>query len=382
MLFVAFILFAHFSAYGQVVIEMLKDGGVYKIPCVVNGAKMRLVFDTGAASVCISESIAEYLLENDYLSKDDIVGYGNSTVADGRIVNNIHIILRDIEIGGLHLYNVDAVVIEGQKAPLLLGQTAIQKLGKISIEGNKLVIESVTNEVDHSRIQTLLDKGNDYYSKGNYYAAMTPLAEVQRLVGLNPEGLYMLANCFLNCKEYDRALSIFNEWESLYEENASWLNKHQMYRTASIIYLIQEEYYKSISIAKKDLDNLTILINDKDNLSYACTSAAMEYGIIGDCYSKLEQKSFARENHEMAINLYMKGIGAEPEDVAHGKVHDDTLGAYLYNYAFDHSVYSNEFQDYMCFACQCNYQPAIELLKKNDLYDEFMSRFNRIAGIK
>ena len=126
----------------QVTITMEQDGGVYKVPCVVNGAKMKFIFDTGAATVCLSESMAEYLLDNDYITRDDILGIGTSQVADGRIVDHVKINLRDIEIAGLHLKDVEAVVVEGQRAPLLLGQTAIQKLGKVSIEGNKLTIDN------------------------------------------------------------------------------------------------------------------------------------------------------------------------------------------------------------------------------------------------
>ena len=126
----------------QVTITMEQEAGVYKVPCVVNGAKMKFIFDTGAATVCLSESMAEYLLDNDYISKDDFIGTGSSTVADGRTVSHLKIILRDIEIGGLHLSNVEASIVEGQRAPLLLGQTAIQKLGKVSMEGDKLIIEN------------------------------------------------------------------------------------------------------------------------------------------------------------------------------------------------------------------------------------------------
>lgn len=124
----------------QVTITMEQDGGVYKVPCKVNGAKMKFIFDTGAATVCLSETMAMYLLENDYINRGDIVGSGKSQVADGRIVDHVRINIRDIEIAGLHINNIEAIVVEGQNAPLLLGQTAIQKLGVVSIRGNKLII--------------------------------------------------------------------------------------------------------------------------------------------------------------------------------------------------------------------------------------------------
>lgn len=60
--------------FSQKIILMEEEGGVYRIPCSVNGAKMRMIFDTGASNVSLSMSIAEYLLDNDYIKKEDIIG--------------------------------------------------------------------------------------------------------------------------------------------------------------------------------------------------------------------------------------------------------------------------------------------------------------------
>ena len=138
----------------QVTIQMEKDGGVYKVPCTVNGVKMKFIFDTGASSVCMSQTMAQFLLDGEYLSISDIKGSGQSVVADGTIVNHANIVLRDIEIGGLHIRNVQATVLESQNAPLLLGQTAISELGRITIDGNKLIIHTGDNELTDN--ETLL----------------------------------------------------------------------------------------------------------------------------------------------------------------------------------------------------------------------------------
>lgn len=184
----ALLMFASNMTVAQVTITMEQDGGVYKVPCVVNGAKMKFIFDTGAATVCLSESMAEYLLNNDYISKDDILGFGSSQVADGRIVDHVKINLKDIEIAGLHLKDVEAVVVEGQRAPLLLGQTAIQRLGKVSIDGNKLIIENgfeedcIVNNVNIGKISYLLLKNkanNSVDDKEGLYSWV--LAECYRL---------------------------------------------------------------------------------------------------------------------------------------------------------------------------------------------------------
>ena len=87
------------GANAQTIIQMEKYGGVYRIPCVVNGAKMKFVFDTGASNVCLSLPMAEYLFDNGFVNEDDIIGLGSSSVADGRIVDHVKINLKDIQIG-------------------------------------------------------------------------------------------------------------------------------------------------------------------------------------------------------------------------------------------------------------------------------------------
>lgn len=127
-------------AFSQRTIQMEYDNGVYRLPCTVNGANMKMIFDTGASTVCLSLASAIYLYENGFIKSADFKGTGQSSTASGDIVNNMIINLRDIEIGGMHLYNVECVVMESLTSPLLLGQSAIQKLGTITIKGNQLII--------------------------------------------------------------------------------------------------------------------------------------------------------------------------------------------------------------------------------------------------
>lgn len=130
--------------FAQKVIQLTKQSGVYTIPCSINGVKRSLVFDTGASTVTISMQLAELLYSSGKLKEVDFKGFGRSQTASGHIVNNMAVVLRDVEIGGLHLKNVDAVIIEGQNIPLLLGLSAIQKLGKVTLSGNRLIIDTST----------------------------------------------------------------------------------------------------------------------------------------------------------------------------------------------------------------------------------------------
>ena len=61
-LFLAF--FSMLNLNAEVRLQMEKDGGVYKIPCELNGLKMRFIFDTGASTVCMSQNYAIFMAEN------------------------------------------------------------------------------------------------------------------------------------------------------------------------------------------------------------------------------------------------------------------------------------------------------------------------------
>lgn len=121
-------------------IKMEESGGVFTIPCYVNGVKMNFIFDTGASNVCISLTEALFLSKNGYLDDADIIGTGYTKVADGSIVENMEINLHSIEIGGVMVTDVRAIVTKSINAPLLLGQSAIQKLGRIEMDGDSIFI--------------------------------------------------------------------------------------------------------------------------------------------------------------------------------------------------------------------------------------------------
>ena len=124
----------------SVTILMNKRGSVYYVPCKINGLKSDFVFDTGAGIISLSSEFATRLSELGLLTDDDIVGETNLIVADGRSNSATVVNIKDVEIAGLHINNVEAAINPNQNAPLLLGQSAIEKLGKITIDGCKLTI--------------------------------------------------------------------------------------------------------------------------------------------------------------------------------------------------------------------------------------------------
>ncbi|MDA7803455.1 retroviral-like aspartic protease family protein [Crocinitomix sp.] len=120
------------------VIQMKKmASGTYEIPCKVNGLALNFIFDTGASDVSISLTEALFMFKNGYLNENDIIGTESYSIANGDITEGTTIRIRKLEFGGLVLYNVDASIIHEMEAPLLLGQSAISRLGTIQIDPKK-----------------------------------------------------------------------------------------------------------------------------------------------------------------------------------------------------------------------------------------------------
>ena len=158
LLVIAFCLGAPNGSLAQIKIKMNYESGIYTIPCTVNGLDLKFIFDTGASNVTISLTEALFMVKNGYLNVEDIYGSSYAQLANGEIVENTEIVLKEIIIGGLPLYDVKASIVHESAAPLLLGQTAISKLGKIQLDGDELIIMTKAGYRTPTNNYTLLSR--------------------------------------------------------------------------------------------------------------------------------------------------------------------------------------------------------------------------------
>lgn len=126
-----------YSNQGKTIVKMEKINGVYQIPVEVNGVNMFFIFDTGASLISISETEALYLYKQGKLTKEDIKGTASFTNANGDISEGTIIVLATVKIGNRVLKNIEASVVPNLKAPILFGQSGLEKFGKISIDNNR-----------------------------------------------------------------------------------------------------------------------------------------------------------------------------------------------------------------------------------------------------
>lgn len=82
------------------------------------------------------------MMKNNYISNENVVGSRRYMDANGDITEGTVINLKSVNFGGLELTNVRASVVRNQRAPLLLDQSVLGRLGKIEIDnpGMKLRI--------------------------------------------------------------------------------------------------------------------------------------------------------------------------------------------------------------------------------------------------
>lgn len=134
--------------YAEKVVEVpfTRHGGVTQVKCSVNGLPLHFIFDTGAADVTISRVEATFMFKNEYLSSSDVIGKARYMDANGDISVGTVLNIKKITFGGLELENVRASVVESNNAPLLLGQSVLNRLGKIEIDYDRSVLKVTTKE--------------------------------------------------------------------------------------------------------------------------------------------------------------------------------------------------------------------------------------------
>jgi aspartyl protease family protein len=121
-------------------LDMEVENGVRYVWIEVNGIRLRFIFDTGASNICISPIEASVLYRQGTLKKEDILSTQYFQDATGRISEGTKINLRLIKVGNIELQNVEATVIDNVNAPLLLGQTVLERFGSIEIDNDNNVI--------------------------------------------------------------------------------------------------------------------------------------------------------------------------------------------------------------------------------------------------
>ena len=222
-------------SYGQQIVKIQKKGGVYEIPCSINGLQKYFIFDTGASDVSISKSFAIELMDNGLLTNYDVLGKENYRIADGTIVEGLQVNLREVTIGTKVIQNVKGSVSMSATAPLLLGQSALKDFG--------------TYIFDYEESQIIFDSSPDYLKQ--YSKKPKNLPQILN-IGLIP---YLLEEHEINFEKLKNSL---NETGFSQSEKDRILIPNSMIKEGIIK---SEELYLSINnIISSSENNLPLLV--------------------------------------------------------------------------------------------------------------------------
>lgn len=119
-------------------------GGVKVIPVKLNGVTMNMIYDTGCAGIHLSLNELQTLAKNGKITQEDILDVEYRTIADGSIVENGSVNIKEIKIGddenAIVLHNKTATVALNQVAPILLGNEVLDELASVEVDNVKKTI--------------------------------------------------------------------------------------------------------------------------------------------------------------------------------------------------------------------------------------------------
>ena len=125
----------------EIVVPFRYENGVKYVAVKVNGVEFEMIFDTGCSGALISVAEANYLYQKGKLANEDILGTELSQIADGNVVENMVVNLKEVVINNQILCpNVKATVSDNINAPLLLGNEILDRLATITIDNENKTI--------------------------------------------------------------------------------------------------------------------------------------------------------------------------------------------------------------------------------------------------
>lgn len=126
----------------EIVVPYRNDNGVKYVQVKVNGVGFEMIFDTGCSGALISIAEAKYLYEKGKLTEEDFRDTARSQIADGSIVENMVVNLKEVIIDDKVLCpNVEATVSGNINAPLLLGNEILDRVAAITIDNQNQTLK-------------------------------------------------------------------------------------------------------------------------------------------------------------------------------------------------------------------------------------------------
>ena len=126
----------------EISVPFIEKGSIKYVKVSINGHPFDMIIDTGCSGTLISVAEANYLYQKGCLTDEDILGTALSKIADGSIVENMVVNLKEVIIDDKIVFrNVNATVSANTGAPLLLCNEILNRVPTYKIDNeNKVII--------------------------------------------------------------------------------------------------------------------------------------------------------------------------------------------------------------------------------------------------
>jgi predicted aspartyl protease len=125
------------SGSGATIVEMISDGGAFRVPVTINGVlTLKFIVDSGASDVLIPADVVLTLVRTGTIDEADFLGEQTYRMADGSKLPSKRFVIRSLKVGDKVLEKVNGSIapVEGS---LLLGQSFLSRFGSWSIDNKK-----------------------------------------------------------------------------------------------------------------------------------------------------------------------------------------------------------------------------------------------------
>ena len=137
---------------GDTAVQMVSDGGTFKVPVTINGQlTLNFIVDSGASDVSVPADVFMTLVRTGTITDADFLDKQTYKMADGSSVPSQRFVIRSLKVGDKTLENI-----VGSIAPvaggLLLGQSFLRRFDTWSIDNHlqALILRSSANTVTAS----------------------------------------------------------------------------------------------------------------------------------------------------------------------------------------------------------------------------------------
>lgn len=273
------------------------DDGRYMLDASVNGVDVKTYYTEESWFASLSSTTYLFLYENGYIVDADVRGMSTVTMPGGKNTKAGALVIRNLKIGNVIVKDIPAFVIAKQKVPLVVGASAFDRFGEVSIENGMLVIYDTDEAVTASAI------------------AQAP-----------EDSLKLDLQKLIDAKRYDDACATMEKLKYLEP-----LSQYDSYQYIMLLNMLGRSD-DTLAEARKWLSA---------NAGHSATLDYWVYDAMGDSFSRKDESTSAIESYERAINTYYDIFQTSENAVRRSPAKDETLGVTLFKLSRQYASVGN-----------------------------------------